>query len=112
MPWEQWEDYIKWLFDFEYKKLGIPTPDIVIYLKVDPEISQHLMTNRYAGDDSKKDIHEKNMEYLNQSQKAANFCVQRLNWKTVECCCNGKIKSIEEIHNEVKEIISSIIFSK
>ena len=73
MPWEQWEDYIKWLFDFEYKKLGIPTPDIVIYLKVDPEISQHLMTNRYAGDDSKKDIHEKKYGISESKSKSSQF---------------------------------------
>lgn len=108
LPREQWEDYLKWLFDFEYKKLGIPSPDIVIYLKVDPEISQQLMTKRYAGDDSKKDIHEKNIEYLNRSREAARYCCQQLNWKTVECCSSGRIKSIDEIHNEIKEIISPI----
>ena len=107
LPREQWEDYLKWLFEFEYGKLGIPSPDIVIYLKVDPEVSQQLMKKRYSGDESKKDIHEKNFEYLNRSREAACYCCQQLDWKTIECCSSGKIKSIDVIHNEVKKIIRS-----
>ena len=45
-----------WLFDFEYKKFGIPAPDAVVYLAVDPEVSQRLITERYHGDESKRDI--------------------------------------------------------
>ena len=42
-----WDGFLNWLFDFEYKKIGIPTPDKVIYLAVDPEVSQRLLTERY-----------------------------------------------------------------
>ena len=50
-------DYAGWLFDYEYRRLGIPAPDLVIFLDVDPEISQKLIFGRYQGDESKKDIH-------------------------------------------------------
>ena len=68
---DEWDSYLQWLDDFEYKKLGIPAPDVVIYLKADTDISQKLMTGRYGGDESKKDIHEGDLEYLRRSQKAA-----------------------------------------
>lgn len=101
----EWDEYLKWLDDFEYKKLGIPAPDVVIYLKADTDISQKLMSGRYGGDESKKDIHEGDIEYLRRSQKAAAYCAQKLGWKTVECVQDGKMRTIEDIHNEIMTLI-------
>lgn len=106
---DQWEEYLNWLFDFEYEKMGIPSPDLVIYLKVDPVVSQKLMSQRYAGDESKKDIHERDLEYLSRSREAAQYCSTTLNWKIVECCKDGQMRSIEEIQQEVWELIQSIL---
>lgn len=55
----EWDAFSQWLYDFEFNKLGLPVPDAVIYLDMDPMVSQKLLTSRYSGDDSKKDIHEK-----------------------------------------------------
>ena len=71
LPPEQWETFLGWLFDFEFPLLGLPAPDKVIYLQVDPAVSQKLMTERYHGDESKKDVHEKDIEYLARSRRAA-----------------------------------------
>jgi len=84
LPQEQWDGYLDWLFDFEYRLLGIPEPDLVIYLKVDPEVSQRLLAERYHGDISKEDIHEKDREYLRRCQEAAAYCVDRLGWSVIE----------------------------
>lgn len=100
-----WDEYLAWLEDFEYKKLGIPAPDTVIYLKADTDISQKLMSGRYGGDESKKDIHEGDIEYLRRSQKAAAYCAHKLGWKTVECVRDGKMRTIEDIHNEIMTLI-------
>ena len=57
----EWDKYLEWLMDYEYDKLGLPRPDHVIFLDMPVEISQRLMTERYNGDESKKDIHEANV---------------------------------------------------
>ena len=64
LPPMHWDGFLNWLFDFEYKKFGIPAPDAVIYLAVDPDVSQKLITERYHGDETKKDIQEKDTEYM------------------------------------------------
>ncbi len=102
---DEWDSYLQWLDDFEYKKLGIPAPDVVIYLKADTDISQKLMTGRYNGDESKKDIHEGDLEYLKRSQKAAAYCAEKLGWKTVECVRDGQMRTIEDIHAEIMTLI-------
>ncbi len=109
LPKEQWEDFLNWLFDFEYNKLGIPAPDCVIYLNVDPQVSQELMTARYSGDESKKDIHERDLGYLRHSREAARYCAEKLGWEMVDCCRDGKMLPIEEIHKRVLQLVEKYI---
>jgi len=101
LPETEWDGYLDWLFRYEYGLLGIPAPDAVIYLRVDPEVSQKLMTGRYHGDDAKKDIHERNLAYLRRSEASAAYCARTLGWHTVECCRAGGMRPPEEIHAEL-----------
>ena len=109
LPKEQWDEYLDWLFDFEYRLLGIPAPDLVVYLRVDPEISQRLMTERYHGCEEKKDIHEKDLAYLNRCREAAEYCARKLGWQAVECCGNGGMRSIEEIHEDLVKLVKHLL---
>ena len=105
LPWEQWDGYLAWLFDFEYRLMGIPAPDRVIYLQVDPAVSQKLMTGRYQGDESKKDIHESNLSYLDRSREAAEYCAAHLGWQTVHCVREGALRPMEDISREILELV-------
>lgn len=100
-PKEKWDSFIAWQYDFEYNKLGLPAPDKVIYLDVEPEVSQKLMLKRYLGDESKKDIHEKNLEFLLTCRKSALYAADKLNWTVISCTENGEMKPIEEIFSEI-----------
>lgn len=109
LPEDQWDGFLQWLFDFEYRLMGIPAPDQVVYLQVDPEVSQKLMTGRYHGDESKKDIHESNLEYLNRSRKAAAYCADKLGWRTVSCVNGDSMREIADIGSEVWNLVSGIV---
>ena len=104
LPQKQWEEYLHWLFDYEFRLLGLPAPDRVIYLQVDPAVSQRLMTQRYHGDESKKDVHEKDTAYLARSRAAAEFCARHLGWDTVHCTSGDAMRSIEDIQQEVQQL--------
>lgn len=105
LPKEKWDKFLDWLFDFEYRLLEIPKPNIVIYLRVDPTISQRLITERYHGNEEKKDIHEKDTTYLNRCREAADYCAQRLGWKNIECCAKNSMRSIEEIQTDIIKLV-------
>ena len=105
LPPEQWESFLGWLFDYEFHLLGLPAPDEVIYLQVDPAVSQKLMTQRYHGDESRKDVHEKDTEYLARSRCAAEYCAAHLGWAVVHCTSGDNMRSIEDIQAEVQEIV-------
>ena len=72
-------------------------------------VSQKLMTQRYHGDESRKDVHEKDVEYLNRSRKAAEFCAAHLGWCSVRCDVGGQMRSIEEIGEEVRQLALSAL---
>lgn len=103
LPEESWDPFLDWLFDFEYQKLGIPTPDCVIFLDMPVEVSQKLLEKRYGNDESKKDIHELDVEYLRHCRFAASYACDRLGWKKIVCAENGSPKSVEEISRLVFE---------
>ncbi len=101
----EWDPFLEWLFDFEYKKIGIPAPDKVIFLDMPVEVSQRLMTSRYGGDESKKDVHEANVDFLNACREAALYAAEKYGWSVVECAENGEPLSIETINDKVYEIL-------
>jgi len=103
--------YLSWLEDLEYNKMGIPRPDLVIFLNMPTETAQKLMAerkNKITGED-KKDIHEKNVEYLKKSHKNACEISKKYSWKEIECVEDGTLKTIEEISNEVFELVNEIL---
>ncbi len=101
LPREEWDAFLAWLFDFEYNKVAIPAPDLVLYLDVDVAVSQSLLANRYHGDEEKKDIHEKAPGYLEHSRAAALYCAGQNGWDVISCCRDGAMRSIDEIHTEI-----------
>lgn len=104
---KDWDSYLEWLEDFEYVKMGIPKPDAVIYLDMPIEVSQKLMTGRYNGDESKKDIHEKNIAYLNSCREAADYACNKLGWTRIYCSENGEPLPIETISEKVFEAVAA-----
>ena len=106
---DSWDYYLNWLEDYEYGKLGIPKPDAVIYLDMPIEISQKLMTSRYSGDESKKDIHEKNTDYLAKCRVAADYACKKLGWFRIECAENGEALSPEIISDKVYAAVKVVL---
>ena len=102
----EWESFLNWLYDFEYKKIGIPKPDKVIFLDMPVEVSQKLLSKRYEGDNSKKDIHESDTEYLERCRKAAVFTAEYSDWEIIPCSENGEARPLDDIAND---ILSSVL---
>ena len=99
-------EFFKWLEDFEYGLIGVPRPDAVIYLDMPIEISQRMMSERYHGDESKKDIHESNLDYLYKCREAALDAGEKMGWYIIKCNDGDKPRSVEDIGNEIYSIIS------
>lgn len=101
LPDNEREKYLDWLDDFEYKKIGIPRPDLVIFLDMPNELSRSLLESRYQGDCTKKDIHEKDESYREACREAAMFAAKKWGWVTVNCAENGKVLTRQEVADAI-----------
>ena len=106
LPKTEWDNFINWVTDYEFNKLGIPKPDYTIILRVPVDISQKLLTNRYAGDNSKKDIHEADVEYLNKCSTVIDYACEKLGWVCIDCAKDGVLLGIEEIHEKILSVLN------
>ena len=97
LPRAQWDEYLCWLEDFEYGKFCLPKPDCVLYLDMPIDVSQRLMRMRYAGDESKKDIHEANVAYLTSCRTAALYAAEKLGWHVIGCALDGEALPVDSI---------------
>ena len=102
------DEYLEWLYEFEFDRMGLPRPDAVVYLDLPPDLSQKLMTERYGGENSKKDIHEKNLPYLQKSREAALYAADKLGWTVVEPVKNGVLPPPEQVESEIFEKLKTI----
>ena len=109
LPRSMWDGYLDWLYDLEYEKTGIPRPDLVIFLDMPVAVSTGMVESRYKGDESKKDIHEKDKEYLEKCREAAKFAEEKCGWKVINCAENGKPRSIESISDEIISEIMKVL---
>ncbi len=101
LPKEEWDTYLDWLYSLEYDKVSIPKPDLVLFLDMPTELSKKLLEKRYGGDECKKDIHEKDIEYQNNCREAAIYNVEHAGWKAIACSENGQVRTIEDISKDV-----------
>lgn len=101
LPRPQWEGYISWAEDFEYERLGLPRPQRVIFLDMPLDAAQKLLSKRYGGHDEKKDLHERDLRYLESCAQCARFAAEKLGWRAIGCARGAEPLSIEEIHRRV-----------
>ena len=74
------------------------------------QCSKKLMEKRYGGDESRKDIHEKDVQYQKRSREAALFCADYLGWQRIDCDADDKLLTIEEIHKKVMQAVEDTAF--
>lgn len=109
LPKEEWDSFGKWLLDYEFSLLGLPAPNGVIYLCLPPASSSALVQKRCNDTGAVKDIHENNAKHLEDSYKAALYAAEKYEWNRVDCVNNGVLRSIEDIHGQVCDIVRRIL---
>ncbi len=101
VPEGERQEFLDWLYDFEFSRLGLPRPDLVLYLDVDLEIACRQMFERQRLTDTSADIHEKDLAYLSACLDAGRYACAHYGWARIRCAENGAMRSVESIHGEV-----------
>lgn len=109
MAAEERERYYSWLYELEYEKMGLPKPDLVILLDMPIELTRQLMRKRESDTNTHADIHEQDLSYLEQCRMSAKTAAAYYGWQVISCAGDGKLRSIEEIHEEVYAIVKKCL---
>ncbi len=109
---EAQKEYLRWLYDFEYDKLGLPSPDLVIYLDVPTDYTEKMLRSREQSTNTHADIHEQDMQYLATCRRTGKTAAAYYGWKVIDCVRNGEMRSREDIHAEIFEAVQKCLEEK
>lgn len=99
------EDFINYIYDYEYHKLGIPEPDLVIFLHAPFELARKLRNKRKANDGIKNDIHETDLEFMKNVSDTSIAIADKFGWSYIECIKDNQMRSAEDIHEDVYTLV-------
>jgi len=97
-------EMFKWLEKLEYDLLELPKPDIKIFLHMPYEFSKDLQKNR-----EELDEHEKSYENIVNAENAYLELSDIYDFTKIECINNDKLRTIDEIHEEVYNIVKNTL---
>ena len=93
--------FLDWLDDFEFNKLGLPVPDAVFFLDMEPCAAERLLTARAQAKGEAPDIHERDADYLRRTHDAYVLLTARCGWVRIPSSADGVPLPIEEIHERL-----------
>lgn len=109
MPPEQREPFFRWLADFEYGKLGLPSPDLVVWLDLPIELAVANLRRRENDTHTTADIHEVDVGYLTTCREAAAQAAAFYGWRRIDCADGeGGVRSMDDIHHEIMLLLQTI----
>lgn len=83
-----------WMEQLEFNMLDLPKPDKVIFLYLPYE---------YRMDKDKSNVH------LKDAEQVYSLMVERYGYEIINCVKDDKIRSIEDIHNEIYDIVKEFV---
>lgn len=108
-PEQKREAFLKWLYEFEYDHLGLPKPDLVLYLDVPTDFTETLLRGREQETHTKADIHEANTAYLASCRRMGKAAAKYYGWTVVDCVRDGAMRSMEDIHGEIYRHVAACL---
>ncbi|MDR0947403.1 MAG: thymidylate kinase [Ruminococcus sp.] len=112
LPPREREAFALWLYDFEFNKLGLPKPDLTIYLDQLPSLSQKFLEQRYKLSGGAKDIHESDTEFLTHCRTEILKILPTLGWTKIECFEGETPKTLKQITAEVRAELEKCLNSE
>ena len=103
------KDFLQWLSDFEYSKLGLPCPDLILYLDVPTDFTETMMRRREADTNTHADIHEQDLSYLATCRRTGRAAAEYYGWTVIDCVRDGAMRSIEDIHEEIYRHVAACL---
>lgn len=110
VPEGERERFFRWLYEYEYDRLGLPAPDLVCYLDMPTDCAVSLLRARETATKTHADIHELDDSYLAHCRSCAREAAQVLGWQRISCVdSQGRLRTVEEIHQDVWAAVRQLL---
>ena len=109
LPEGQRREFLDWLFDLEYGRMGLPEPDLVLYLDMPTEVTEKMLRRREEATATAADIHEQDGDYLRRCRESARRIAGDLKWSVIDCARGGMPRTVEDIHREVLALAEPLL---
>ena len=106
---EKQAEFFTWLYDLEYDKMGLPRPDLVLCLDMPTELAHLLREKRDTQGVGDADIREHAERYLARCRETARQAAKHYGWTLISCVKDGRLRSIEDIHEEIYRHIAACL---
>ena len=108
-PPERRGAFFKWLYELEYDHLGLPRPDLVIYLDVPTQLAASMLRSREAATHTSADIHEKDLDYLRLCRQMGLQAAEYYSWQRILCAPEGTMRPAQDIHEEIYRLVTACL---
>ena len=112
VPKDEQPALVKFIEGVEYEDLALPRPDLVFYLSVPTDIASELIVKKekrnYLGDEN-RDLAERNIAHQDRTRAAYLRLAEEKEWSVIDCAPRGKMRSSEDIHEEIWQIARNLI---
>ena len=103
------EAFLDWLYDFEFRKMGLPVPDAVVFLDMAPEVANRLIAARAEKTGAREDIHERDKDYLARCHAAYLALAEKYGWAKIPCSEGGAPRPVAAIHEDVWRALAPVL---
>lgn len=105
LPQAEREEFLRWLWELEYDRLGLPRPDAVLWMDMPIVHAVENLRRREADTHTDGDIHEVDTDYLSACYEAARQAAEHNGWRRIPCMDGERVRSAEEIHGEIMKYV-------
>ena len=98
---------LDWLFDYEYRAFILAKARPCNFSGHALEHGRRLISNRSnkITGGMQKDIHENDAMHIQSAYENALYVAKKYGWKIISCVEDGKVRSIDSIHQEIYSLI-------
>lgn len=109
LPEGELSGFLDWLYDFEFRLMELPKPDLVLYMDIDLEISLSQLSSRQEKTKTSGDIHETHADYLKACLRTGLTAADRLGWAKITCMDDKKMRAAHDIHEDIFSAVKGVI---
>lgn len=96
--------FINYIYDYEYHKMNLPEPDLVIFLNVPFDIAIKMKEKK-----GKKNIYSDDLYFMKKISDISIEIAQKYHWSFIECTQDDEMRSALNIHEEIYKLVKNIL---